>query len=255
MQIIFFVMATVITGIASVYNLGSGFAGEATWISFALSCLVFAAWAVWTFIVISHSEKVRNVTIGVSLFFALCMIGICLYANWEALSKVVILGGVGFASGLFLGLPFIGFSKLLGNLIVSRYLLLIPYMLLIVIAWIIYSYVNKSGIAVKYIEMQKTKNEKKLSRKERKKENGSNVVEEVLENEKTSDIDEKDNKIKETFKEIIIEEKPEEIVDIEDNAVVCNIYEEETLKNIEDFEQFEEETEKISENDKTIDEI
>lgn len=167
MQIVFFLIAAFITGIASIHNLGSGFVGEATWISFCLSCLTLLAWVAWIYIVISHSNKVRKSTIGISAFFILCMAGIGLYISWEALSKIAILGGIGFACGLFLGLPFAGFSKICAGLSFRRYLLIVPYILLIIAAWVIYRYVNKSGVATQYAEKQKLKQEKKILHREK----------------------------------------------------------------------------------------
>ncbi len=209
MQIIFFLIAAFITGGASAYNLGSGFVGEATWISFALSCLVLIAWIVWTYVVISHSEKVKAVTLGASAFFLLCMVGICLYANWEDLSRIAILGGTGFACGIFFGLPFAGFSKIFAVIAMNRYLLLIPYMILIIMTWIIYGYVNKSGVATQYIEKKNRKEKNKDTYGNTKETQKKNIKQGHVLEEKTNMEEKKPYSLSDLIAGIQVEDKPE----------------------------------------------
>ena len=133
MQILTFLLAIVVTGLSCIYNLGNGFAGPANLTSLMMSCLVVLAWCLWVFAAIVRSENIKRTTSVILTALIVCLIGVVLFFRWEVLAKgVSLLGGLGLASGLFFGLPFAGFGKILGKFAESRLLLLIPYMLFMV---------------------------------------------------------------------------------------------------------------------------
>lgn len=133
MQILTFLLAIVMTGLSCIYNLGNGFVGPANFTSLLMSCLVILAWCLWVFTAIVRSGNIKRTASAILIVLLVCLIGVVLFFRWEVLAKgVSLLGGLGLASGLFLGLPFAGFGKILGKLAENRLLLLIPYMLFMV---------------------------------------------------------------------------------------------------------------------------
>lgn len=166
MQIFFFVLAVAMTGIASMYNLCNGYIDEATWISLLLTILVIVMWLLWGFVAISRSSKVKTVTGGVALVFLIAAAGSLLYSFSTGLESSLI-RGLGLACGTLFVLPLAGFSKIAGG--ISPYLAVVPYLLLIVLSGIIAAKVEKSGMAVAYLQKKEEKMQKKEEKKKEKK--------------------------------------------------------------------------------------
>lgn len=138
MQILFFILAVGVTGIASLFNLGNGYIDSSTWVSFALSIATVLVWALWTFFAVAKSKNRKVTGVLVTLIFIMATAGVIMYGVFGKDSSV--LGGIGLAGGLFFTLPLAGFTKLFGS--VTPFLGVIPYAVLIALCWILVWYLD-----------------------------------------------------------------------------------------------------------------
>lgn len=136
MQILFFILAVGVTGVASLFNLGNGYIDSATWGSFALSIVTVLAWALWTFFTVAKSKKKKVSGALVTLLFLVASLGVIMYGVFGHNASVM--GGIGLAGGLFFTLPFAGFTKLFG--VVTPFLGVIPYAVMIALCWVLVWY-------------------------------------------------------------------------------------------------------------------
>ena len=139
MQTLFFILAVAATGAACLFNLGSGFIHSATWGSFAISLVALLVWGLWTFVALVKAKNKKKTGALITALYIVAIAGVLLYGIFGKSSSVI--GGIGLAGGLYFVLPFAGFSKIFGGA-VTPFLAIIPYILLIVLCWVLVWYLD-----------------------------------------------------------------------------------------------------------------
>ena len=220
MQILFFIIAVGMTGIAGMYNLCNGYIDEATWLSFGLTLLFLLAWFLWIFVVIAKSSRIKAVLTGIDILFLGVACGV-IYYGFSAGFSSALLKGLGLAFGTIFVLPLAGFSKIFGGAELSPYLAVIPYVLLVVLSWIITRFVIKTGMARRHLQKENEKALKKMKKKEGKKASkaGKNhpMQQEEIEKNQNDDVMVPDESPEGKSQKAEIQEADEDIIHIIDD--------------------------------------